>query len=212
MGLFLEKILKAIPLIKKQKQIFWLFAGSCLPAYFLSALWLNMPTWAYAIIVLAAILQLIAWILLIRQIAPNYSLLSTNINGPVKWLLLFSGIALSVKLLLQTLSTIPSISTLAFGFRPIVIAYLHLILLGMISLFLLANFLSAYLVQINKMLITGIIIFVFGIIFNECLLMTQGVAAILEQSVNYMNELLLLAAGILFSGMLLLNLGINKRT
>ncbi len=212
MGLFLEKKLVGIQQIKRQKQIFWLFTGACLPAYFLSALWLPMPTWAFIMIVVASILQLIAWIFLIKQIVTNYIPFSVNQNGPTKWLLLFSGTALTIKLLLQTASTIPSISTLAFGFRPIVIAYLHLILLGMISLFLLANFLSAQLINLNKKLLIGISIFVFGIIFNECLLMTQGIAAIVEQSVNSINELLLLAAGVLFAGLLLLNLGINKRT
>jgi hypothetical protein len=123
---------------------------------------------------------------------------------------LFSGIALSIKFLLQAASTIPSISTLAFGFRPIVIAYLHLILLGVISLFLIANFFASQLIQLNKLVLTGLLIFVFGIILNEFLLMTQGITAILEQSVNYINELLLIAAMILFSGMLLLNLGIKK--
>lgn len=212
MGLFLEKALKVIPYIKKQQQIFWLFAGSCLPAYFLSALWLPMPSWVYGIIVISAIIQLIAWAVLLKQLIPKLIELLSQYSSPANWLLLFSGIALTIKFVLQATSTIPSISTLAFGFRPIVIAYLHLILLGVITLFLIANFLSSNLIKQNKAALVGIFIFVFGIIFNECLLMSQGIAAILEQSLAYINELLLLAAILLFSGILLLNLGIKKRT
>ncbi len=212
MGLCIEKILITIPFIKNQKQIFWLFASSCVPAYFLSALWLPMPNTISAIIVISAILQLLAWVIFLKQILPKKVEFLKQFVKPANSLLLFSGIALSVKFFLQATSTIPSISTLAFGFRPIVIAYLHLILLGVISLFLIANFFSAQLIQLNKLVITGLIVFVFGIIFNECLLMTQGITAIIEQSVKYINELLLLAAFFLFSGMLLLNLGIKKRT
>lgn len=210
MGLFIEKVIQSIPYIKKQKQIFWLFAGSCLPAYFLSALWLSMPSWVYAIIVISAFSQLVAWILFLKQLLPKYQNLTTQYSKPANWLILFSGIAVSIKFLLQAASTIPSISTLAFGFRPIVIAYLHLILLGVITLFLIANFLSSKLVPLTKNLLAGIIIFVFGIIFNECLLMSQGVAAILENSILYINEWLLFAAFLLFLGMSLLNLGIKK--
>lgn len=210
MGLLIEKIMITIPFIKNQKQIFWLFAGACIPAYFLSALWFDMPIALYGVIVLSSILQLFAWALFLKQLLPKMAALAKQFARPSNWLLLFSGIALSIKFLLQAASTIPSISTLAFGFRPIVIAYLHLILLGVISLFLIANFFASQLIQLNKLVLTGLLIFVFGIILNEFLLMTQGITAILEQSVNYINELLLIAAMILFSGMLLLNLGIKK--
>ncbi len=211
MGLFFDKAKDAIHHFKKQQQIFWIFATTCIPAYFLSALWLNMPNWAYSIIVFAAILQLYAWGLLINLVSPKHKELSLQYAKPANWLLLFSGIALTIKFVLQATSTIPSISTLAFGFRPIVIAYLHLILLGVITIFLISNILSSQLIIFNKKVLIGIFVFVFAIIFNECLLMTQGIAAILETSLVYINELLLTAAFLLVSGMLLLNLGINSR-
>ncbi|MCX6206055.1 MAG: hypothetical protein NTZ19_07375 [Bacteroidetes bacterium] len=211
MGLFFDKAKNAIPYLKKQKQIFWIFATTCIPAYFLSALWLNMPIWAYCIIVIAAILQLYAWGILLKQVFPKYKDLSLQYAKPANWLLLFSGIALTIKFVLQATSTIPSISTLAFGFRPIVIAYLHLILLGVITIFILANILSSQVIIFNKKVLIGIFVFVFAIIFNECLLMTQGIAAILETSLEYINELLLAAAILLVSGILLLNLGIKFR-
>lgn len=211
-GLFLEKVLTAMPYIKKQQQVFWLFAGCCAPAYFLSALWLPMPSWVYFFIVLSSILQMYAWILLLKQILPKKKGLVTQYSSLAYWILLFSGIALTVKLLLQAVSTIPLLSNLAFGFRPIVIAYLHLILLGVITLFLISNFLSLKIIQVTKLILAGIGLFVFGIIFNEFLLMVQGISAILEQSIGFINELLLFAAAILFTGMLLLNLGIKKIT
>src|SRR3970040_646271 len=40
---------------------FKLFAIACVPAYFLSTLWLDLPLWIYIITVIAAIIQVFAW-------------------------------------------------------------------------------------------------------------------------------------------------------
>ena len=45
-----------------QKKGFWLFAVACIPAYFLSALWLPIPLWIYIVVVLAALSQLLGWV------------------------------------------------------------------------------------------------------------------------------------------------------
>lgn len=120
-------------------------------------------------------------------------------------LLLFSSVAFSIKLLLQLGSTIPSLSTLAFGFHPIVIGYLHLVLLGVITLFLLGYMIVENQILMNSKTIAGIKIFTAGIIINEILLMTQGAAAIGNITVPFINELLFVTACVLFSGISLLN-------
>jgi len=68
------------------------------------------------------------------------------------------------------------ISHLAFGFRPIVIGYLHLVLLGIITLFILSYCFTFQQIRINAGTRRGILIFVSAIIFNELLLMIQGVS------------------------------------
>ena len=122
-------------------------------------------------------------------------------------LFLLSGVALSIKLLLQAGSVIPSLSTLAFGFRPIVIGYLHLIFLGIITLFLLAYCTNFRLININSKSLTGIIIFSAGIFLNEILLMIQGVSDLSYHGVPFIDQLLLLAAVFLFSGIATINYG-----
>ena len=126
-------------------------------------------------------------------------------------LLGLSAIALSIKLLLQLGSTVPSLSDLAFGFRPIVIGYLHLVLLGVISLFILGYMTGRKFLFINKITMTGIGIFVGGIIINEVMLMIQGISGLDYITVPYINELLLAAAVILFTGMLIINIGQAKK-
>src|SRR3546814_9039554 len=54
-----------------------------------------------------------------------------------KWLIGCSALAFSIKVILQAGSTIPSLNNMAFGYRPIVIGYLHLVFLGIVTLFLL---------------------------------------------------------------------------
>jgi fucose 4-O-acetylase-like acetyltransferase len=93
---------------------------------------------------------------------------------------------------------------LAFGFRPIVIAYLHLVLLGVITLFLLGYIFASPTYKIPKGTFYGIIIFVAGIILNEAVLMIQGVASFSYTPIPYINVALLLVALTLFLGSLLL--------
>jgi hypothetical protein len=101
---------------------------------------------------------------------------------------------------LQLGSTIPSLSQFAFGFRPIVIGYLHLVLLGVFTLFLLGFIFSLNIFHFKKNTIAGCLIFTAGIILNEIGLMTQGIAALSYNSIPYINEYLLGMAVVMFTG------------
>ena len=182
------------------KTIFKLFFISCIPAYFLSTLWLDLPIWVYILTVIAAFLQVYAWfrflIILIktkREWIENYPFF-------LRYILLFVGFALSVKLVLQLGSTIPTLSQMAFGFRPIVIAYLHLVLLAVISLFLLFYIYANHLIHYNKQIKTGIIIFSVGVLLNEVVLAVQGIASFSYTVIPLVNEMLFGAAIVLVSG------------
>jgi hypothetical protein len=205
MGLFTAFISRHIDLENVLLKIFRLFAFAVIPAYFLSALWMNIPLWVYILVILAAIAQLVGWFWFIQLIRKNRNRLQPYISTTSKYILTCSAIALSAKLLLQLGSTIPSLSDLAFGFRPIVIGYLHLVLLGVITLFLLGSMFSEDYFYLNKRAVTGIFIFTSGVILNEILLMIQGVAAITYTAVPYINEMLLCTALLLFTGALLMS-------
>ena len=122
-------------------------------------------------------------------------------------LFILCGIALTIKLLLQAGSVIPSLSQLAFGFRPVIIGYLHLVLLGIITLFIIAYCVAFKLIPVNRTTRAGIIVFVSGIIINEALLMIQGIANMDYSPVPFINPSLFVAALILFSGAFVLNWG-----
>ncbi|HUZ60063.1 MAG TPA: hypothetical protein VMU83_14910 [Hanamia sp.] len=211
MGLLIEDIRQDMPLTL-QKVIFWLFALACVPAYFLSALWLPIPTWVYVLVVAAAIADLAGLILLIKFFFQNKATAFANVQRQVKCLFILSATALSIKILLQLGSTIPYLSKLAFGFRPVVIGYLHLMFLGVISIFMIGFVKMKQFIITGKAENIGIAIFVAGIILNEFFLMVQGLSYMNYVSVPYINQLLLGAAICMLFGASLLIQGVSKRS
>ena len=183
------------------KKVFNCFALAVLPTYFLSVLWWHIPVWLYIIVVLAAVCQLAGWVQLISLVKKQAMLIRNDIILFSRILFIFSGMALSIKLLLQTASVIPAVSRMAFGFRPIVIGYLHLILLGIITIFILAYSFTFHQIQVNTGTKRGMIVFVTAIVFNEILLMIQGVSDLLYTGVAGMQYWLFAAACMLLGGM-----------
>ncbi|MEP6711647.1 MAG: hypothetical protein ABJA37_04480 [Ferruginibacter sp.] len=200
MGLLVAKFEKIDGTVKILRAAFWLFCLACIPAYFLSVLWMPLPLVLYFIIIAAVIAQLAGWILMVKVFFKNKLFISQQFSKYGKILLLLSAIAFSIKLLLQSGSVHPALSQLSYGFRPIIIGYLHLVLLAVTSIFMIGYIVSFEMITISKRLIMGIFIFVSGVIINELLLMLQGVSALSYNIVPYMNILLLAAAFILFTG------------
>lgn len=205
MGLATSRFFVHVP-VRTQKKIFWLFALACVPAYVLSALWLPIPAWTYTIVVVAAFSQVAGWLLAIQQIKKQFLFIKSVATANILWIFFLACLALSIKLLLQLGSTIPFLSILAFGFRPIVIGYLHLILLGVITLLLIGFMTLEKNIRHTVTASRGIKTFVAGVVINELLLMTQGIAAMNFIPFAYINEMLLLAAFVILAGIAILNL------
>ena len=179
---------------------FKLFAAACVPAYFLSTLWLDLPVWLYVITVIASIIQVFAWFKLLIILVKTRKDSLENFSPLLRYVLWFVSFALSIKLLLQLGSTVPLLSELAFGFRPIVIAYLHLVLLAIITLFVLFYIYANHLIIINKNVKYGIFVFSIGVLLNEIVLAIQGLASFSYIPIPYVNEILFGIAIILLIG------------
>lgn len=182
---------------------FKLFFMACIPAYFLSVLWLNLPFWLYIFPVLGAVIQVCAWFIFVLNLKSNKDCLQ-NCPYFLKYILFFVAFALSIKLLLQLGSTMPYVSKLAFGFRPIVIAYLHLVLLAVISLFLLFYIYASGYLRAHTPVKYGLVLFSIGVIFNEVVLAIQGIGSFSYTVIPYVNELLFLAALVMVSGIFMM--------
>lgn len=211
MGLLFTQLAKYNQVIIYHQRIFKLFVFACLPAYCLSVLWLSLPILLYVLVVIAAIAQVAGIWYLWKTIRSYHNSIKTEWTTTAKRIGIWVFIALLIKLLLQLFSTIPSLSDLAYGFRPIVIGYLHLVLLGIISLFLLTMLLVMTKHKSLTLFRNGIIVFTISVLLNEILLMLQGVFAMAYISVVGIQEALLVVSAGLLTGALMIFLGYQKR-
>lgn len=193
------------------KQVFTWFFLSCFPAYLLSVLWLPLPSWLFIPIVLASIGQLAAWIYLLIFLFRNLGSWKSVFSNTGLFLLAMVAFCITVKLGLQLGSNIPALSKLAFGFRTIVIAYLHLVLLGIITMYLIVHLLESGLISSNRRTLAAILLFAFGVYANELILGIQGIASFSYTLIPYSNHLLFgVAALMLFSLIMLLSGNLKK--
>jgi hypothetical protein len=200
MGLLTSRFEKIAGSFKKLRTIFLLFFLASFPAYFLSVLWLPLSGFVYSIILAAVVFQLSGWVLMLRFFLTNRDFIRRTFSKHGRFLLLLAAIAFSIKILLQSGSVHPALSQLSYSFRPIIIGYLHLVLLAVTSIFIIGYISAFELVGVTKKLLTGSLIFVAGAIINELLLMIQGVGALEYKGIPHINALLLLAALILLTG------------
>ena len=115
-----------------------------------------------------------------------------------------------MKIILQTLSVIPFFSSYAFGFRPIVIGYLHLSFLCIISFFIL-GYINGILTEEKRCLSkAGVFIFVTGVLIQEIILMLQGLEVLSFKALPFAPILLFYAAILIGSGLIWISIRIHK--
>lgn len=178
-----------------------------IPCYFLSVLWWKeMPTMVFYLLIISVLIQLFIWLIIFRQVQAN-TLNKVEIPRVVKWISAFICIALLVKLMLQVVSLIPSLRYYTYAVRPVLIAYLHLVLLAIVSMFLLGFAMATNLLKSNKLINAGIGLLLCGILVNEILLAIQGSMGLFQFYIKYTNEGLFGAAIIMVSSLAIIVLG-----
>src|SRR5690606_130591 len=189
--------------LRYRKRVFQILAWACIPGYLLSVLWYNLPMWLYVGLVVVVMFQLSAWTLWLNAIRQQLKKIRTHIRmSMVAWLFCAVLLAASIKFLLQTLSVIPSLSSLAYSFRPIVVGYLHLVLLGIITFFILAFIFQTQIVAATRKVNIAMMGFIFGVVFNELLLLLQGAGGILGVFIPHIPLGLGVVAVVLFISLL----------
>jgi len=211
-GLIIYSLSKRDVHISKEQNriIFWLMFFGCLFGYGLSVLWMNLPLWIYLPIVIAAIMQTVGSVKIYLWIKGLWTKIK-EIQSPIeRALLTYAGAAFAIKIVLQLGSTIPSISHFAFGFRNIVIAYLHLILLMCISSFLLSRIIDTDYFKITKPFKIGIVLFMIGVFLNELMLGIVGLFSFTYTFIPYTHEILLVITVLIFISTLMIFLNMKK--
>lgn len=169
---------------------FWLLFFSCFLGFGLSVLWLELPIWLYSMIVLSSLVQILANVKILFWVRKNWMLILEKFTPLERFILIFVGVAFFAKVLLQLASTIPAVSQFAFGFRNIVIAYLHLVLLMSITGFLILKLLILKIFRLKKKFVLGIKLFLLGVFLNELVLGINGILSIKYISLPYSQYIL----------------------
>ena len=193
---------------KDNKMIFWLMFVGCVIGFGLSVLWIKMPLWIFIAIILGTIAQTIGAVKLYLVVKKNWPKLVLNFSALQRFVLMYVGFAFFAKIVLQLGSTIPALSQFAFGFRNVVIAYLHLILLMCVSAFLINQILATNVFKITKPVTTGLKLLLLGIFLNEAVLGLMGIFSIKYISIPYTPQILLAVSLLMLVslGIILVNL------
>ena len=196
---------------KTNTNIFWLMFFGCIIGYGLSILWLKLPLWIFLIIVIATIAQTLGAVKLFLTVKSNWKHLILHFSAMQRFVIMYVGFAFFIKIALQLGSNIPAVSQFAFGFRNIVIAYLHLILLMCISVFLLSQILATNIFIMGKRVLNGLKILLLGIFLNEAVLGIIGIFSITYTAIPYTPQILLLVAFIMVIALLIIVIGLRQK-
>ena len=212
LAFLIKKLEASVSFNIRQARIFFiLLATTCIPSYLFTSLWHHRPFSITVIIIITAILQTTSLYFLWKLLYKNMKSIYTNLPLICRWLYSLAISAFILKVLLQFFSVQPQIAQLAFGFRPIIIGYLHLIFLAFISMYLLAFITDKKIIDLNyRITSVGLVTFAAGIIINEILLAIQGFAAINYLFLPKLNLILFANTFTLVAGALLIFMAVRK--
>src|SRR5699024_1634982 len=141
------------------------------PSFFLLILWYGFGTLGVILATVGAIGQLIGVTLFILTMVRTSKRLSKTFSHIINYHIYGVLFLLALKSLMELGLISPSFVEIIYDTRSVVIAYLHLSLLGFISVFILTQFYLTNLLNITHSFIkTGLYIFIIGFALNELVL------------------------------------------
>ena len=200
---------KRINNVLRLKKIFSYMNLSVIPLYALSILWLEPNLLFYIIAIVASLLQLFAFVLLLKCKSMRLSWL----NRISQKLLIFVVAAYALKIIFQVLASFKFSQTFLMDTSSYsIIGFVHLVMLGIFTLFFIAVFIEEKYIVETKFLISGIAILIAGIILSEFLLFSQSIMIYQFKSsiINY-NDILFWVSLLMPIGIALLLVGVLKR-
>jgi len=184
---------------KKIRYFAFLICLSIVPSLFLALLWhphdyikwLAYAGCALILLSLGMFLSLAGWL---KKAVQSKSLL-------VRSLLILFLISFLAKSLLQTGTIFPWLAHAVFGLRPIIIGFLHLVFLGLVSFYILSHYMDKGYYPLNTGFARASIIFFTGaVIFNELVLLVDGIGLLMFVAHDIYGWLLWIASILLLTG------------
>lgn len=156
---------------KKFQQFFWLLNIGVVLTFIISILWMKLPLSANFVAGIGALLQLIAFGILLNEVYRKREKINTTFSSI--FLMSLKGVLVfySIKLLMQFIGSIPYFANLTSTNIDFVIGYLHWIFLGVVSLALLAFLNYFKLIKLTK---NNIFLYIMGFLLTEFLIFYKG--------------------------------------
>lgn len=158
----------------KGMRFYLLFTVAVVPAYTLSLLGMSFRSFILLPAVLASLFQLLGlyyFLMLVIESIPKWE------SYKNQWSKIFLYSAISsffLKVILQLLSTVPLFENYAFGSKNLVLAYLHLSLIGFISFLLISILIQLKWLKMSALTKVGSLLLIVGYIGSEFLLVITG--------------------------------------
>ncbi|MET1054469.1 MAG: hypothetical protein ABWY16_04110 [Pedobacter sp.] len=188
----------SLPLISRN--LYTVLAIAVVPSYLLSLSGMDIVKHFSWILTATGILQLFALYDFGRLIRTVKTEIAGKLGSNTLQLWTLAAISFILKLVLQFLPVIPWFTSYATGFRPIAIAYLHLIFLGIVSFFIIGYINEYQVYKQGQLPGKGTYIFIAGVFIQETILMLQGLTAMWSSVLPHANLFLLFSAIIIGSG------------
>jgi len=150
----------------------YLLALSVVLTYALAVTWAEPSVWAFQVNGVAVILQLLAYSWFVLPLFKLLDKLILSLAG--SWLLRAALTSLVLKGLLQALLVLPQIAVMSYTIRMYVIGFLHLVLLGIMSLGLGSLAVAKGWIPDTRLTRAGWLSLFAGFVLSEGLLFLQG--------------------------------------
>lgn len=184
------------------RQFFYYMFFACIGGVSLSFLWARPDLFVYVPAFISAFIQVIAMMIFSGKILSQLKAWWIDLPRAFRALLWIALSAFVFKVILQFVSAFPFFANMACSSRNLIIAYLHLFLLGFVSTLLFVLLLPG-LVNRSIFMTVGTIIFLTGLISSEIMLFLKGIICQLSFSVQEFYLLLFISSLLILTGIVI---------
>ena len=185
---------------RNAKRVYSLFSIAVIPSVSLSFLGMDFAGVIEPVAYVSSLLLAAGLFFFLRSISKSFK---DFIRGAKPWFKLFLLtflVSFALKTVLQSLSVLPAVRPLAFHNRFVIIAYLHLSLIGSISFLFFALLIDRYWAENTSWIKLGCILLFLGFLTTEVILSLTGMG------LYFNNELLLAGSASMAAGILIFKL------
>ena len=189
---------------------FWIYFIAVFPSYLLSILWAGLGTGVQMVAAISIVAHWISVTILLISMKDAFKQMKHTVAKLTWFVVLLSFALLFIKTTLELGMIHPGLAELVNTTRSVIIGYLHLTLLGFISISLLVQYQLQGLTKVDRLYQTSFTIFFIGFVLNELLLFLQALADWTNSyTIPLYGEGLLVAAVLLGIGVVMMSFSVS---